>query len=63
MKHTKASQANMPPELSLPLPLSAAYQHLVLRIIDFDIFLKGHFLVYIIRLPLTIATANTSEEH
>ena len=49
----KVSQADMPPELSFPLPLSAAYQHLVLRIIDFDIFLKGNFLVYVIRLPLT----------
>ena len=53
MKHMKASQADMPPELSLPLPLSAAYHHLVLRIIDIDVFLKGNFLVYIIRLPLT----------
>jgi hypothetical protein len=51
MKHMKASQADMPPELSFPLPLSAAYQHLVLIIIDFDVFLKGNFLVYIIRLP------------
>jgi hypothetical protein len=25
MKHVKASQADMPPELFLPLPLSAAY--------------------------------------
>ena len=53
MKHMKASQADMPPELPLPLPLSAAYHHLVLRIVDFDLFLKGNFLVYIIRLPLT----------
>jgi len=53
MNHMKASQADMPPELSFPLPLSAAYQHLVLRIIDFDVFLKGNFLVYVIRLPLT----------
>ena len=48
MKH-----ADMPPELSFLLPLSAAYQHLVLRITDFDVFLKGNFLVYLIRLPLT----------
>ena len=34
----KASEADMPPELSLPLPLSAAYHHLVLRIIDVDVF-------------------------
>jgi len=32
MKQTKTSQADMPPELSLPLPLGAAYHHLVLRI-------------------------------
>jgi hypothetical protein len=53
MKHMKASQADMPPELSLPLPMSAAYHHLFLRIVDFDVFLKENFLVYIIRLPLT----------
>jgi hypothetical protein len=53
MKHMKASKDDMPPELSFPLPLSAAYKHLVLRIIDFDVFLKGNFLVFIIRLPLT----------
>jgi len=53
MKHINASQADMPPELSLPLPLSAAYQHLVLSIIDFVLFVKGNVLVYIIRLPLT----------
>ena len=52
MKHMKASQADILPELSFPLPFSAAYQHLVL-IIDFGVFLKGNFLVYIIRLPLT----------
>ena len=45
MKHMKASQADMPPELSLPLTLRAAYHHLVLRIIDLDVFLKGNFLV------------------
>jgi len=33
--------------------LSAAYHHLVLRIIDFDVYLKRKFLVYTIRLPLT----------
>ena len=47
MKHMKTSQADMPPDLSFPLPLSAAYQHSVLRITDFDVFLKGNFLVYI----------------
>ena len=52
MKHMKASQADTPPELSLPLPLSAVYHNLFLRILDFDVFLKGYFHVYIIRLPL-----------
>ena len=46
MKHMKTSQADMPPELSLPLRLSTAYHHLVLRIIDFYVFLKGNFLLY-----------------
>jgi hypothetical protein len=49
----KASQADMPPELSLPLPLSAAYHNLFLSIVDTDVFLKGNFLVYVIRLLLT----------
>jgi hypothetical protein len=38
MKQMKASHTDMPPKLPLPLPLSAAYHHLVLRIIDFDVF-------------------------
>ena len=38
MKQMKASHTDMPPKLPLPLPLSAAYYHLVLRIIDFDAF-------------------------
>ena len=42
MKQTKTSQADMPPELSLPLPLGAAYHHLVLRIMMY--FWKGIFL-------------------
>ena len=53
MKLMKASQADMPPELSLPLPLSTAYHHLVLRIIDLVVYVNENFLVYIIRLPLT----------
>ena len=53
MKWMKASHTDMPPKLPLPLSLSAAYHHLVLRIIDFDVFFKGNFLVYIICLPLT----------
>ncbi|PNF29812.1 hypothetical protein B7P43_G10072 [Cryptotermes secundus] len=34
-------------------PLSAAYQHLVLRISEVDIFLKGNYFVYVIRIHLT----------
>jgi hypothetical protein len=49
----KASQADIPSELSFPIPLSATYQNLVLRLIDFDVILKSNFLVYVIRLPLT----------
>jgi hypothetical protein len=47
------SQADMPSDLSLPIPTSAAYQHLLLRIISIDVISNGHFLVYVIRLPLT----------
>jgi hypothetical protein len=53
IKQMKANQADIPSELSLPIPLSATYHNLVLRIIEFDVFLKGNFLVYVIRLPLT----------
>jgi hypothetical protein len=53
IRQMKASQADIPSELSLPIPLSAAYQNLVLRIIDFDVFLRNNFLVYVIRLPLS----------
>jgi len=53
LEQVKHSQADMPSNLSLPIPTSATYQHLVLRIVTFDIFLKGKFLVYMIRLPLT----------
>jgi len=43
----------MPSDLSLPNPTSATYQHLLLRIISIDVFLKGYFLVCVISLPLT----------
>jgi hypothetical protein len=49
----KASQADIPSELSLPIPLSATYQNLIVNIIDFDVFIKDQFLVYVIHLPLT----------
>jgi hypothetical protein len=53
LKQVKISQADMPSDVSLPIPTSATYHHLLLRIISFDVFLKGYFLVYLIRLPLT----------
>jgi hypothetical protein len=52
MKQMKLSQADIPSELSLLIPLSATYQNLVLRLIEFDLFIKSNFLVYAIRLPL-----------
>jgi hypothetical protein len=39
--------------LTLPIPLNAAYHNLVLRISEVDVFLKGNYFVYVIRLPLT----------
>ena len=53
LEQVKLSQADMPSDLSPPIPTSAAYQHLVLRIVSIDVFLKGNFLVYVIRLSLT----------
>ena len=53
LEQVKIRQADMPSNLSLPIPTSATYQRLVLRIVSLDVFLKGHFLVYVIRLPLT----------
>jgi len=49
----KASQADIPSELSLPIPLSATYQSLIVNMIDLDVFIRNKFLVYVIRLPLT----------
>ena len=46
LEQVKHSQADMPSDFSLPIPTSAAYQHLVLRIATFDVFLWGKFLVY-----------------
>jgi hypothetical protein len=53
LNQMKASQADLPSDLTLPIPVSAAYQNLVLRIFDIDAFLKDDYLVYVIRLPLT----------
>jgi hypothetical protein len=46
------SQDDMPSDLSLPVPKSATYQYLLLRIVRL-MFLQGTFLVYVICLPLT----------
>jgi len=53
VKQMKASQADIPSELSLPIPLSATYQSLIVNMIDLDVFIRNKFLVYVIRLPLT----------
>ena len=53
MKQLKASQADIPSDLSIPIPLSATYQNLIVNMIDLDVFIKDNFLVYVIRLPLT----------
>lgn len=53
LEQVKINQADMPSDLSLPIPTSATYQHLLLRIASIDVFLRDHFLVYVIRLPLT----------
>jgi len=41
-KQIKGSQADIPSELSLSIPLSATYQNLVLNIIDFDVFIRDN---------------------
>ena len=52
-EQVKLSHDDMPSDLSLPVPTSATYQYLLLRIVSIDVFLQGAFLVYVIRLPLT----------
>jgi len=53
LEQVKINQADISSDLSLPIPTSATYQYLLLRIVSFDVFLRGNFLVYVIRLPLT----------
>ena len=53
VKQMKASQADIPSELTLPIPLSSTYQTLIVNIIELDVFIRDNFLVYVIRLPLT----------
>ena len=44
LEHVKLSQADMPEDLFLPIPTRAHYQHLLLRIVNFDVFVKSKFL-------------------
>ena len=53
LEQVNLSQADMPDDFSLPIHTSALYEYILLRIMNFDVFLKGRFLVYVIRLPLT----------
>ena len=53
VRQIKASQADIPAELTLPIPLSATHQNLIVNIINLDVFIQNNFLVYVIRLPLT----------
>jgi hypothetical protein len=53
LDQVKHRQDDMPINLSLAIPTSAAYQHVVLRIVTFNVCLKVKFLMYVIRLPLT----------
>jgi replicative superfamily II helicase len=43
LEQVKISQADMPSDLSLPIPTSDTYQHLLLRTDSIDVFLKGYF--------------------
>ena len=53
LKQLKASQADLPSELSPPIPMSATYQNPIVNIIELDVFIRDNFLVYVIYLPLT----------
>jgi hypothetical protein len=53
LEQVNLSQADMPDDLSLPIHTSALYEYLLLKIVNFDVYLKGKFLVCVIRLPLT----------
>ena len=44
LNQLKANQADIPTELSVPIPLSAMYQNLIVNI-DLDVFIKNNFLV------------------
>ena len=40
VKQMKASQTDIPSDLSVPIPFSATYQNLIVNIIDFDVLLR-----------------------
>jgi hypothetical protein len=49
----KASQIDMPAELTLPVPLSTTHQNLIVNILELEVFIRDKILMYVIRLPLT----------
>lgn len=53
IKLVKDGITDMPSDLSLPIPLSVAYGSVLLKLIDYDVFLHDNVLGYVIRLPLT----------
>jgi hypothetical protein len=53
IRHLRASQADVPSDLSIPIPLSVAHHNLVLRIAEVDVFLRNNFLVYVVCIPLS----------
>jgi hypothetical protein len=53
MNEIMSNEADIPSNLMLPVPLSAAFQHFIIRIIEIDVFFKDKYLVYVIHVPLT----------
>ena len=53
VRQLKASQADIPGDLTLPIPLSATHQNVIVNIVHLGVFIKDNFLVYVIQLPLT----------
>jgi len=43
VKQIKASQADIPAEFTVPVPLSATLENLIVHIIDLDVFIKDNF--------------------
>lgn len=53
IKLVKDGIANIPSDLSLPFPLSVTYSSVLLKLMEYDVFLHNNVLGYVIRLPLT----------